>query len=123
MRATRCLLVLGAIPSVLHGQATKQAGAPAEIPAAAQQIAAVVLALPTEYRAGAKVLGYKAGTKGLVTLREGTGPFTCLASDPAGKGFHAASTISRSNPSWLADVSSARRAHRMNGSTRCASPK
>ena len=90
MRATRCLLVLGAIPSVLHGQATKQAGAPAEIPAAAQQIAAVVLALPTEYRAGAKVLGYKAGTKGLVTLREGTGPFTCLASDPAGKGFHAA---------------------------------
>jgi len=52
MRATRCLLVLGAIPSVLHGQATKQAGAPAEIPAAAQQIAAVVLALPTEYRAG-----------------------------------------------------------------------
>lgn len=90
MRATRCLLVLGAVPSVLHAQATKQAGAPVEIPAAAQQIAAVVLALPTEYRAGAKVLGYKAGTKGFVTLREGTGPFTCLASDPAGKAFHAA---------------------------------
>src|SRR5262245_12997003 len=90
MRVTRSLMVLGAIPSVLHAQATKQAGVPAEIPAAAEQIAAVVLALPTEYRAGAKVMGYKAGTKGLVTLREGTGPFTCLASDPAAKSFHAA---------------------------------
>jgi len=83
-------LVLGAIPTVLSAQATKQAGSAADVPPAAQQIAAVVLALPAEYRAGAKVLGYKAGTKGLVTLREGTGPFTCLASDPAGKAFHAA---------------------------------
>ena len=90
MRATRLLLVLGALPSVLHAQAAKQAGAAAEVPPPAQQIAAVVLALPPEYRAGAKVLGYRAGTKGLVTLREGTGPFTCLASDPAGKMFHAA---------------------------------
>ena len=90
MRATRCLLLLGAMPSVLRAQATKQAGAPADVPPAAQQIAAVVLALPAEYRAGAKVLGYRAGTKGFVTLREGTGPFTCLASDPAGKAFHAA---------------------------------
>lgn len=90
MRVIRCWLALGAIPSLLGAQAAKQAGAPAEIPAAAQQIAAVVLALPTEYRAGAKVLGYKTGAKGLVTLREGTGPFTCLASNPAGKMFHAA---------------------------------
>ncbi len=90
MRVTRYLLALGAVPGLVCAQATKQAGAPASIPAAAEQVAAVVLALPTEYRAGAKVLGYQAGTKGLVTLREGSGPFTCLASDPAGKAFHAA---------------------------------
>jgi hypothetical protein len=89
MRGSRCLLVLGAIPGVLHAQAAKQAGAAADVPAAAQQIAAAVLALPTEYRESAKVLGYRAGTKGFVTLREGTGPFTCLGSDPAGK-FHVA---------------------------------
>jgi len=89
MQVTKCLLALGAIPGVLHAQA-KQAGAPADVPAATQQIAAAVLALPTEYREGAKVLGYRGGTKGFVTLREGTGPFTCLASDPAGKMFHVA---------------------------------
>jgi hypothetical protein len=90
MRATRLILALGAIPGVLHAQAAKQAGAAADVPPPAQQIAAAVLALPTEYRSGAKVLGYRAGTKGFVTLREGTGPFTCLASDPAGKMFHIA---------------------------------
>src|SRR5690349_13943561 len=90
MRVTRYLMVLGAIPGVVCAQGAKQAGAAVEIPPADKQIAAVVLALPTEYRAGAKVLGYKAGTKGLVTLRDGAGPFTCLASDPAGKAFHAA---------------------------------
>jgi len=90
MRSKGLLFVLGAIPTVLSAQAPKQAGSAADVPPAAQQIAAVVLALPAEYRAGAKVLGYKAGTKGLVTLREGTGPFTCLASDPTGKAFHAA---------------------------------
>ena len=90
MRGTRFILALGAIPGVVGAQATKQAGAPADIPPAAQQVAAAVLALPTEYREGAKVLGYRAGTKGFVTLREGTGPFTCLANDPARKEFHVA---------------------------------
>jgi len=89
MRVTRFIFGFGAIPGVLHAQA-KQAGAPADIPPAAQQIAAAVQALPNEYREGAKVLGYRGGTKGFVTLREGTGPFTCLASDPAGKMFHVA---------------------------------
>jgi hypothetical protein len=82
-------LVLGAIPTVLHAQAAKQAGTAADVPPETQ-IAAAVLALPAEYREGAKVLGYRAGTKGFVTLREGTGPFTCLASDPAAKNFHVA---------------------------------
>ncbi len=89
MRTTRFLLVVGALPSVLHAQATKQAGAPA-VPPATQQIAAAVSALPAEYRESAKVLGYRAGTKGFVTLREGTGPFTCLGNDPAAKMFHVA---------------------------------
>jgi hypothetical protein len=83
------LVVLGATPGVLGAQAAKQAGSPVPAPPAAQQIAAAVLALPAEYRAGAKVLGYRDGTKGFVTLREGTGPFTCLGTDPASK-FHVA---------------------------------
>jgi hypothetical protein len=92
MRAMRFMLVIGAVPGVLCAQAPKQAGAgaAADVPPPAQQISAAVLALPNEYREGAKVLGYRAGTKGFVTLREGTGPFTCLANDPAGKMFHVA---------------------------------
>ena len=69
--------------------AQAQAATPA-VPPAAQQIAASVLALPPEFRADARVLGYAAGKQGLVPLREGKGPFTCLASDPAAKGFHVA---------------------------------
>ena len=57
---------------------------------AAQQIAAAVLPLPQEFRADARVLGYQAGRRGLVPLREGKGPFTCLAADPAAKEFHVA---------------------------------
>ncbi len=90
MRVVRYMLALGAFPGVVLAQGAKQAGTPAQIPAATDQIAAAVVALPTEFRSSAKVLGYRAGTKGLVTLREGTGPFTCLASDPNGKMFHVA---------------------------------
>jgi hypothetical protein len=63
--------------------------APAVAPAT-QQIAAAVLALPQEFRADARVLGYEAGRRGLVPLRAGKGPFTCLAADPAAKAFHVA---------------------------------
>ena len=66
MRATRVLLVLSAFPGIVHAQAAKQAGAPADIPAVPQQIAAAVQALPNEYREGAKVLGYRAGNEGPV---------------------------------------------------------
>jgi hypothetical protein len=48
-----------------------------------------VLPLPAEFRADARVLGYREGTK-LVTLREGNGAFVCLASDPAATRFHVA---------------------------------
>jgi hypothetical protein len=55
----------------------------------AEQIAAAVLPLPAEQRAGATVLGYDAGGK-LVTLREGAGAMRCLADDPAREDFHVA---------------------------------
>jgi hypothetical protein len=47
------------------------------------------LALPEEFRASAAVLGYGTDRR-LTEIRPGQGPFICLASDPAGKGFHVA---------------------------------
>jgi hypothetical protein len=53
------------------------------------QIAAAVLPLPADLRANATVLGYAANGR-LVTLREGTGAMTCLATNPALAQFHVA---------------------------------
>lgn len=58
--------------------------APAE-----EQIAAAVLPLPADARAGATVLGYAADGK-LTMLRKGTGAMTCLADDPKQAQFHVA---------------------------------
>lgn len=77
------------ISSALQAQTPKDA-APASPPPEADQIAAAVLPLPAEFRASAGVLGYRAGSPGLVELRKGQGAFTCLASDPAQKSFHVA---------------------------------
>jgi hypothetical protein len=55
-----------------------------------QQVASAILPLPAEFRADARVLGYRPGSKELVTLREGTGAFICLASNPALTQFHVA---------------------------------
>jgi hypothetical protein len=63
--------------------------AAAQVPPASQQIAAAVLAAPKELRQDATVLGYTAEGK-LTTLRKGTGPMICLASNPQGKQFHVA---------------------------------
>lgn len=66
--------------------------APAQTPTIAhvdEQIAAAVLPLPADARAGATVLGYGADGK-LITLRKGTGSMTCLADDPKAQGFHVA---------------------------------
>jgi hypothetical protein len=49
----------------------------------AAQIAAATAPLPQEFRADATVLGYRAGGSGLVPLRQGTGAYICLATDPA----------------------------------------
>jgi hypothetical protein len=54
------------------------------------QIAAAITPLPEELKADATVLGYKAGTNGLVTLRAGKNDMICLAPDPAAKAFHSA---------------------------------
>jgi hypothetical protein len=56
----------------------------------AEQITAAVLPLPTEFRGDARVLGYRAGSPRLITLRQGKGPFVCLASDPSVQRFHVA---------------------------------
>jgi hypothetical protein len=84
-------LVLGLCltPALLHAQAAAPAAATSPLPVE-QQIASAVLALPQEFRADASVLGYRADSPKLVSLREGKGPFTCLASDPAAKDFHVA---------------------------------
>lgn len=91
MRTIRYFAALGFAPALAFAQApaATPAAAPAAAPADAEQITAAVQALPTEYRATAKVLGYHNGSKALVTLREGTG-FTCLANNPAAKSFHVA---------------------------------
>jgi hypothetical protein len=74
---------------VVFAQSTAPAPAAAPAPEA-QQIAAAVLPLPEEFRAGATVLGYRPGSAELVRLREGDGPFICLATNPAEPRFHVA---------------------------------
>lgn len=82
-KALTCLSLMCLLPGVARAQAS----AP---PSDAIQIASAVQPLPVEYRASAKVLGYHQGSDKLVTLREGTGEFICLAHNPAEKDFHAA---------------------------------
>jgi hypothetical protein len=65
------------------------AAAQTAVPAADEQIAATVLALPEEMRAGAGVLGYDAQGK-LVTLRKGQNELLCLADKPGDERFSAA---------------------------------
>ena len=86
MRAFTTSFILAALPIALGAQTT---AAPTPL-TEAQQIASAVLPLPAEFRGDARVLGYRAGAKGLVTLREGSGAFVCLASDPAATRFHVA---------------------------------
>jgi hypothetical protein len=63
--------------------------APAAVPPAEHQIAAAVLPLPADLRASATVLGYAPDGR-FMTLREGAGPMTCLASNPTMQQFHVA---------------------------------
>ena len=88
MRCTYSLLAILAFPFALTAQ-DAPAPAPHPIAPTERQIAAAVIPLPNEFRAGATVLGYNAaGT--LVTLRKGSGAMICLADDPKDENFHAA---------------------------------
>jgi hypothetical protein len=62
----------------------------AQISPATLQIASAVMPLPPQFRADATVLGYTAGTRGLVPLRSGKNTFICLADDPNEQRFHVA---------------------------------
>ncbi len=63
--------------------------AAAGVPSPEVQIAAAVLAAPSELREGAAVLGYNPQGE-LVKLREGKNELICLASDPAKTSFSVA---------------------------------
>ena len=78
------------LPVTLGAQAAAPAASQARPLSEAAQIASAVQPLPAEFRADARVLGYREGRTGLVTLRAGSGAFVCLASDPAAARFHVA---------------------------------
>jgi hypothetical protein len=61
----------------------------ATVPPAEQQIAAAVLPLPADLRESATVMGYAPDGR-FVTLRDGAGSMTCLASNPTAPRFHVA---------------------------------
>lgn len=73
----RTLLIIAMMPVLagpLHAQAPLSEAA---------QVSSAVAPLPEQFRASATVLGYRTGESALSQLREGSGPFICLASDPA----------------------------------------
>ena len=74
---------------LLTGLLTAGSLAAANVPPAAEQIAATLLAAPEARREGAEVLGYNAEGK-LVTLRKGNNDLICLADDPSNESFSAA---------------------------------
>jgi len=66
-----------------------QAATPKPLPTVDQQIAASVLPLPADLRAGATVMGYRTADK-LETIRAGKNGMTCLALFAVEKDFHVA---------------------------------
>ncbi len=89
MRRLTICLALAALPGALGAQGSSSPVSGTSL-TEAQQIASAVLPLPAEFRADARVLGYRDGGRSLVSLREGSGAFVCLASDPAAERFHVA---------------------------------
>ena len=77
-----------AVYSLLLACAPLAAQAPS-FPPAAEQVAAAVLPLPAELRAGATVLGYRTGGK-LEVLQQGTNGMNCLALYATRADFHVA---------------------------------
>ncbi|MDG1573015.1 hypothetical protein OZ410_11860 [Robiginitalea sp. M366] len=60
-----------------------------DIPSASWQIETALMAVPADYRASARVLGYNPSGE-LVTLKQGDGPYIALADDPANPRFSTA---------------------------------
>ncbi|MGV3709535.1 MAG: hypothetical protein ACO1Q7_11905 [Gemmatimonas sp.] len=79
-------LALGTIALLSSQKADAQKADPRPIP---EQIAAAVLPLPEEMRAGAGVLGYKTAGK-VELLRPSKNGMMCLGNDPMGGNFHVA---------------------------------
>ena len=77
------------IPLLIGATFAATARAQTPVPPADEQIAAAVLPLPADLRAGAKVLGYRTAQK-LETLREGNNGMTCLALYVVRTDFHVA---------------------------------
>ncbi len=69
--------------------AAQSPAAPMVVPPVDEQLAAAVLPLPAEMRAGATILGFKTAGK-LETLRPGTNGMICLALYPSRPDFHVA---------------------------------
>ena len=75
--------------SILIAFLTLLAGKAQEVPPAEWQIKTALMAVPADYREGAKVYGYDTDGN-LVTLREGTNAYIALADDPKNKNFSTA---------------------------------
>ena len=78
------------VPVLVFAQGAKPSSSGTSTLTEAEQIASAVLPLPKEFRDGATVLGYRAGSSKLTLLKKGKGDFTCLASNPAALRFHVA---------------------------------
>lgn len=78
-----CVVALGVVLSAAPLAAQ-------ELVPESSRIAAAVAPLPEEFRESATVLGHAAGREGLKVLRQGDGPFICLADDPRDDRFHTA---------------------------------
>jgi hypothetical protein len=84
----RCTLLVLALAAGFAAPLSAQSAGPLTADA---QISSATVPLPQEFRASATVLGYRVGGRTLSTLRPGSGPFICLASDPAeAERFHVA---------------------------------
>jgi hypothetical protein len=84
----RCTLLVVALAAGFAAPLSAQSARPLSAEA---QVASAVAPLPEEFRASATVLGYRSGARTLSSLRQGDGPFICLASDPAeAERFHVA---------------------------------
>jgi hypothetical protein len=84
MRTLAIALVIPVIPAIAGAQTPALS-----IPSAAEQIEQAVAPLPAAMRADASVFGYAPDGK-FVTLRDGSGSMTCLASNPRMDRWHVA---------------------------------